>query len=136
LDFFEKIRVLTGEVKMKKKMRWKTLMIMILGLMLPLLGEAKSLPNRSKHLRATLKKCQSEVKRLSSFGYPEKAEHQFRKCQKIKFQLSKIEKGQMKVQRKLASLESKQKSKAKSKKKAKKKAKRKKKRVQSDFDSY
>jgi hypothetical protein len=121
---------------MKNTMRWKTLMIMMLGLMIPLLGEAKSLPNRSKHLRADLKKCQTEVKRLSSLGYPEKAEHQLGKCQKIKFQLSKIEKGQMKVQRKLASLESKQKSKLKSKKKAKKKAKRKKKRVHSDTDSY
>ncbi len=111
-------------------------MIMILGLMIPLLGEAKSLPNRSKHLRADLKKCQSEVRRLSSLGYPEKAENQLGKCQKIKGQLAKIEKGQLKVQRKLASLESKQKSKAKSKNKAKKKAKRKKKRVQSDADSY
>ncbi len=125
-----------GEVRMNKKMKWKTLVVMMLGLLIPLLGEAKSLPNRSKHLRADLKKCQSEVKRLSSLGYPEKAEHQLGKCQKIKGQLAKIEKGQLKVQRKLASLESKQKAKAKSKKKMKKKAKRKKKRIQSDFDSY
>jgi hypothetical protein len=125
-----------GEVRMNKKMRWKTLVVMMLGLLIPLLGEAKSLPNRSKHLRADLKKCQSEVKRLSSLGYPEKAEHQLGKCQKIKGQLARIEKGQLKVERKLASLESKQKAKAKSKKKMKKKAKRKKKRIQSESDAY
>ncbi|MBU6155002.1 MAG: hypothetical protein KGP28_11925 [Bdellovibrionales bacterium] len=123
---------------MKNLMKWKPLMILIFGLMIPLLGEAKSLPNRSKHLRADLKKCQSEVKRLSSLGYPEKAEVQLGKCQKIKGQLAKIEKGQMKVQRKLASLESGKKSKAhsKAKKKPKKKPKKKKKRVHSDPDSY
>jgi len=110
----------------------------MLGLLVPLWGEAKSLPNRSKSLRADLKKCQSEVKRLSSLGYPEKAEVQLGKCQRIKGQLAKIEKGQMKVQRKLASLESKQKvkSKSKAKKKAKKKSKKKKKRIHSDLDSY
>lgn len=124
---------------MKSPMRWKTLMVLMLGLLVPLWGEAKSLPNRSKSLRSDLKKCQSEVKRLSGLGYPEKAEVQLGKCQKIKGQLAKIEKGQMKVQRKLASLDSKQKTKSKAKAKAKKKQKKKhkkKKRVHSDPDSY
>jgi|GEM_PF-4830436 len=121
---------------MKLKMKWKTLLIMMCGLLLPMLGEAKSLPNRAHHLKSDLKKCQSEVKRLSSLGYPEKAEKQLNRCQKIKGQLAKIEKGQMKVQRKLASLDSGSKAKMKAKKKDKKKTKKKKKRVHSDLDSY
>ncbi len=110
-------------------MKWKTILVMALGLMIPLLGEARALPNRAKSLHVSLKKCQGEVRKLSSLGYPEKAERQLAKCQKIKGQIAKIEKGQMKVQRKLASLDSK--SKAKAKKKAKKN-KRKKKRIHSD----
>jgi len=118
--------------EMKSLLKKRTLWILILGLIVPLFGEAKSLPNRGQHLRSDLKKCQTEVKRLSNLGYPEKAESQLGKCEKIKGQLARIEKGQMKVQRKLASLDGKKKSKPKAK--PKKKAKKHKKRKHSEFD--
>ena len=97
-----------------------TVWVLMLGLLLPQMGEAKSLPNKRKALSKDLMKCESEVKKLSSLGYPDKAEKQINKCNAIQGQLAKIEKGQQKVDRKLASLDHKKKAKKKASKKTKK----------------
>jgi hypothetical protein len=95
-------------------------------------AEAKSMANRHQQLAKDLKSCEGQVKKLSSMGYPEKAEKELRKCDKIQSDLAKVEQGQEKVDRKLASLEKKKK---KSKKSKSKKSKSKKSKSKSHSES-
>ena len=105
--------------------------LLIAALLSPVASSAKNLPNRGKSMTQDLSKCEKEVKRLSSLGYPDQAEKQLGKCQKIQGSIAKMERAQDKVDRKLASLQEakKKKHKNKSKKPKGKKSQKKKKKV-------
>ena len=99
------------------------LLIALIALAIPDIGFARPIMNRHHQLNKDLKSCERQVKKLSGLGYPEKAEKELKKCSKIESQIAKIEAGQEKVDRKLASLEKKKKAKKHLKKKGKKKKK-------------
>lgn len=96
---------------------------MLLSLCLPMVS-AHALQNKVKALNSQMHQCEAKAKKYSSLGYPAKAEKQLKSCTKIQRQIASIKKGQAKVSRKIASLNSKSKKKH-GKKHAKKKHKKK-----------